>query len=483
MLGLSGRAAVLHRWRTAAVFAVLAGLSLRFFLALWVEFLYPWDEQYHFLVAKNLVEHPLPEHPWVPTLFPETPLPYDYRDWARNHVWLHKPPLYLWQMALSFKVFGFSLLAGRLPSILLGSLTVWLLFLIGRRLWNPATGYWMALLWAFNGFQVMLVAGATGLDHNDVATVFYLTAALWAWTRYRDNPSWKWALGIGGFTALAILCKWVIAASPLVLWGLWWLLQRPRYPLWHQLFAGGLAVLPYGIWLLYTYQAFPAEAAHELGQYFRHLETPLENHYGGSLYYLITLPYLYGWLAPALGLIGLRELWQHSSRVLGGAICATVVVHYLVFSVAPTKAVQFPLVVAPLVVAGLALVLQRLSQLQSPFAMLLVVLVLIANATPRELYRNLSGEQAQRRTGWAEAAQAAAPLVANSKWVVLGVPKEYAPMGQWYSGALHYALPPTHERLRHLHKQGYQVAAPQFSPGPADKFLALPMLGKMSPAP
>src|ERR1041385_4766087 len=55
-------------------------------------FLNPWDERFHALVAKNLMNHPL-----MPTLYDDTILNMDYYDnWAHYHIWLHKPPLFLW---------------------------------------------------------------------------------------------------------------------------------------------------------------------------------------------------------------------------------------------------------------------------------------------------------------------------------------------------------------------------------------------------
>jgi 4-amino-4-deoxy-L-arabinose transferase-like glycosyltransferase len=77
-------------------------------------FLILWDEQYHALVAKNMLKNP-----FKPTLYPVELLDYDYRNWSANYIWLHKQPLFLWQIALSLKIFGTTELAVRLPSILL----------------------------------------------------------------------------------------------------------------------------------------------------------------------------------------------------------------------------------------------------------------------------------------------------------------------------------------------------------------------------
>jgi hypothetical protein len=104
-----------ERWTMAAVALGAAALLVRAYAAGDLA-LHPWDERYHAVVAKHLIETPL-----VPTLYAEPVLPYDYRDWTGNHVWLHKPPLSLWSQALSMWLFGVAEIPMRLPSVLFGS--------------------------------------------------------------------------------------------------------------------------------------------------------------------------------------------------------------------------------------------------------------------------------------------------------------------------------------------------------------------------
>ena len=68
------------------------------------------DECCHAVVARNVFKHPL-----VPTLIDGPYLPYNAKGWSQNHVWLHKPILPFWQIALSFAVHGVSAFALRLP--------------------------------------------------------------------------------------------------------------------------------------------------------------------------------------------------------------------------------------------------------------------------------------------------------------------------------------------------------------------------------
>jgi len=83
-----------EKWSIVILF--FGSLMLGVFVALLDPFLVLWDEQYHALVAKNMIEHPL-----MPMLYVNPILDYDYRNWLGNHIWLHKQPLFLWQMAVA----------------------------------------------------------------------------------------------------------------------------------------------------------------------------------------------------------------------------------------------------------------------------------------------------------------------------------------------------------------------------------------------
>jgi 4-amino-4-deoxy-L-arabinose transferase len=112
-------------YNLSILFIVLSGLIFYFFTASDF-FLHAWDERYHALVAKNLLKHP-----FYPTLYDNPILPYDYRSWVGNHIWVHKQPLPLWLMAGSMKIFGINEIALRLPSIIMSTAGIFLTFRIG----------------------------------------------------------------------------------------------------------------------------------------------------------------------------------------------------------------------------------------------------------------------------------------------------------------------------------------------------------------
>ena len=148
----------------------------------------PMDESFHALVARNLLYHPL-----EPTLIREPVLPYDRTDWLNNHIWLHKPILPLWIMALSLKCLGISPLAIRLPSLVLSTAAVLLTYLITRRVYGAAPGLIAAAFQAVLPAIGMVVQGYVFSDAIDVNLLFWSELSLWL--MLLPNRKWIWLSG------------------------------------------------------------------------------------------------------------------------------------------------------------------------------------------------------------------------------------------------------------------------------------------------
>ena len=82
----------------SSLFLFVSGILVYSYGALLDDFLNVWDERYHALVAKNMIDHP-----FTPMLYADPVLDQEYSGWFKGHVWLHKQPLFMWQMALSMK--------------------------------------------------------------------------------------------------------------------------------------------------------------------------------------------------------------------------------------------------------------------------------------------------------------------------------------------------------------------------------------------
>ena len=133
-----------------------------------------WDEGFHAVVARNLTKHPLKF-----TLYDQPWLPYDYKGWGENHIWLHKPPVAMWTIWLSHLVFGINTFALRLPSAISLVVTTWLTFRIASDLFDKRAGLIAAFLQAFNPFLFESVHGYRYSDHIDIALLLWVQVSCW----------------------------------------------------------------------------------------------------------------------------------------------------------------------------------------------------------------------------------------------------------------------------------------------------------------
>ncbi len=328
-------------------------------------FLHTWDERYHALVAKHLVEHPL-----LPTLYDHPLLPYDYRDWRHNHIWLHKPPLALWLMAAAMRLLGTDEIAMRLPSLLLSTLAIFLTYVIGAALRGTRTGLLAAAFQAVNGYLLQLPGGRVAVDHVDTALLFCVElgiccAVLQARGRRgaaEDPPGgrswWGWTAAVGAACGLAVLAKWLPGLLPAAVWlALVWRRERPRRV------ALGLALLAACCaavalpWQLYCRAAFPLESSWEAAYNSQHLLVPIEGLGGPPWYHLLRMPRFFGeliWVPVAWFLLSLvprwRALWgddQPPRPAARAALAVWLLLPYAAFSIAATKLGGYVMIAAP----------------------------------------------------------------------------------------------------------------------------------------
>lgn len=216
------------------------------------------------------------------------------RDWLiprLNHLpYLEKPPLVYWLTAASFKVFGESAIAARLPSALSALAGLFLAYGLGRAFWGPLAGVLGALVLVTCAGYVTLGRILT-LDMT-FALFLNLAIGLGYLALSREQPRlWLWAyLAL----ALAVLTKGPVAV---LLTGLIWIIwavtsRRPWRPLinlkgWVLL---ALLTLP---WLVYVQWRFP-----EFFHFFI-----IEQHFGRFLTPAIHPEPLYYYIPVLLGLL------------------------------------------------------------------------------------------------------------------------------------------------------------------------------------
>jgi 4-amino-4-deoxy-L-arabinose transferase-like glycosyltransferase len=159
----------------AAIFVLFsAGILLRFYIIGLDPFFHSWDERFHALVAKNFTKH------WLtPTLIDSSLLPLDHTYWVNTHIWLHKQPLFLWQMALSIRLFGLTEFAVRLPSMLMTAMLIPVIYKTGERIFSKRTGFIAALMFSCYEPILELISGFGNTEHNDTAFIFYVTISIY----------------------------------------------------------------------------------------------------------------------------------------------------------------------------------------------------------------------------------------------------------------------------------------------------------------
>lgn len=178
-------------------------------------------------------------YPWVP---PDTPTSY-----YSGTMVLH--------LALIYQIFGYNPLIPRLLYALLGTLIVFLIYRLGKRLFDERAALLAALAAAVYAYLVLY--SATLLTETPFI-LFLLLALDQAYQLWQEpKPRSFFMLGVG--LAGAVLFR--MAVLPFVVVLIIWLVlelrrQRKRYPAWHILIPCGLMVVAVAPWTLRNYDLY-----------------------------------------------------------------------------------------------------------------------------------------------------------------------------------------------------------------------------------
>ncbi len=117
----------------------------------------------------------------------------------------HKPPLSYWAMILGSRLFGMNELGMRFFSAVSGLACVLVVFVFGRRMFDPQTGFLAGLILLSSLFFPIVCRSAL----MDAHLTLFVTCALWGfWEALRNPPgSLLWILFCGVTTGLAVLVK------------------------------------------------------------------------------------------------------------------------------------------------------------------------------------------------------------------------------------------------------------------------------------
>jgi len=334
----------LGNYRVALLLLTISGLILRIYTSSDM-FLHYWDERYHALVAKNLIDNPL-----KPVLYANPLLPFDFRDWTQNHIWLHKQPLPLWLMASSLWMFGINEIALRLPSIIMSTAGIALTYAIGKHFFDHRTAFLAAFFFAIHGLIIELTAGRVATDHIDIAFLFFIQLAIFFSIQYVRTGKPIFNIMVGLAMGAAILSKWLPALIVLPIWLL--IVLDSGKANYKTIALQFLVVLISGLatflpWQIYIFTNFPAEAAWESNYNIRHLHEAIEEHQGSVFYFLDKIRIIYG------ELIYLPLLWffyrtaKDPRNLKRLAITTWFLIPFLFFSFASTKMQAYLLFTSP----------------------------------------------------------------------------------------------------------------------------------------
>lgn len=353
--------------KKAIISVFLAAISFRIFAIYLDPFLHDWDEKFHALVAKHLINDP-----FTPILKQQSILPNNGIDWCCSNIWVHKQPLFLWQMALSMKIFGINEFAMRYPSMLLGSLMVPVTYRISNLLTNNKDiSFSAAVLLCLSYYSLDLISGRMGMEHNDVAFCFYILASVWAYLEFLKDKSWKWAILIGVFAGCAILNKWLTGLLVYAAWGANILmsirskdLKSQLSKLFSSLLVCAVIFIP---WQFYINYRFPEQAKFERILNMKHITEAVEGHNGGYDYYYNLLSWYLGeyvWVLFLAG-FGILVFSKKLNRTVAIALSTVIVVPVAFFSfVVKTKMPSFVFILAPFAFICIAMAVHTITTIK-----------------------------------------------------------------------------------------------------------------------
>jgi 4-amino-4-deoxy-L-arabinose transferase-like glycosyltransferase len=183
-----------------------------------------------------------PRYAWIARSMTET------GDWVTPRLygqpWFEKPPLYYWGAAASFKMFGVSEAAARLPSAISALLATLALAWLAWRLYGAETARWLLLLLPTSvGMIGFSHAAATDMPFSGMLTIAMVCAAVVLGLARNENtpilPRTPWLALIlfGFFLGLAVLAKGpagiILCGGAVFFWALFTKRWRDAFRLFH----------------------------------------------------------------------------------------------------------------------------------------------------------------------------------------------------------------------------------------------------------
>lgn len=159
------------RFYYALIFIFLILISPLFFFKLGQTSLVSWDEAWYAEIARNIVKTSNPIN----------------LSWNGEPYFDH-PPAGFWIMSLTYKFFGVNEFWTRFPSAVSGLISIFLLYLVGRKLFNPLVGFSSAI--ALSSAIWFIYRSRSG--NLDIILTFFFIFTLYLALKATENKKLLW---------------------------------------------------------------------------------------------------------------------------------------------------------------------------------------------------------------------------------------------------------------------------------------------------
>lgn len=136
-----------------------------------------------------------------------------FKDWfnlyGRGADWLDKPHLTFWISATSFKIFGISSFAYKLPSFLFGLLGAWYLYKLAKDIYDEKTGLISVVIF----LSALHIITSTFDVRAEIYITTFTLASIYHYYKAHQNSFWHIIAG-SFFAACAILIKGIFVLIP-----------------------------------------------------------------------------------------------------------------------------------------------------------------------------------------------------------------------------------------------------------------------------
>ena len=315
---------------------------------------------FHNLGAIGLVGPDEPRYAWIARDMAET------GDWVTPRLygkpWFEKPPLYYWGAALSFKTFGVSEVAARLPSAICALLGTLAMAWLAWRIYGAETARWVLLLLPTTvGMIGFSHAAATDMPFAAMLTIAMVFTAkllnlipfrqsteaspnsLLSFTSFRSSTSFT-SLVLGVFLGLATLAKGpaalILSGGGVLLWAVFTKSWRDALRCVHPLAISGFCITALPWYILCARRNPDFFRVFIIEHNFKRFLTPEFQHTQPFWYYIpVLLIAFIPWTSLLLfaAFFGTSKLWNDRKASASALFCSWSLFCVFFFSISKSK--------------------------------------------------------------------------------------------------------------------------------------------------